>query len=140
MLQAMNTGHDGSMTTVHANSPRDAISRVETMVSMAGFDLPMKAIRQQFSSAVNVIVQGARLTGGPRRILQVSEVTGMEGETVTLQDIFVYKQEGINPEGKAFGAFHATGIRPSFIDRFKAFGIPLNMELFAPRILMKDYE
>ncbi len=140
MLQAMNTGHDGSMTTVHANSPRDAISRVETMVSMAGFDLPMKAIRQQFSSAVNVIVQGARLTGGPRKILQISEVTGMEGETVTLQDIFVYKQEGISPEGKAYGSFHATGIRPSFLDRFKSFGIPLDMELFSPRVLLKDYE
>ena len=140
MLQAMNTGHDGSMTTVHANSPRDAISRVETMVSMAGFDLPMKAIRQQFASAVNVIVQGARLTGGPRKILQVSEITGMEGETITLQDIFIYKQEGISPDGKAYGSFHATGIRPSFLDRFKAYGIPLNMELFSPRILLKDYE
>jgi pilus assembly protein CpaF len=140
MLQAMNTGHDGSMTTVHANSPRDAISRVETMVSMAGFDLPMKAIRQQFSSAVNVIVQGARLTGGPRKILQVSEVTGMEGETITLQDIFVYKQEGIGPDGKAFGSFHATGIRPTFLDRFKAYGVGLDMELFSPRLLFKDYE
>lgn len=140
MLQAMNTGHDGSMTTVHANSPRDAISRVETMVSMAGFELPIKAIRQQFSSAINIIVQGARLTGGPRKILQISECTGMEGETITLQDIFVYKQEGIGPDGKAYGSFHATGIRPTFLDRFKAYGVPLNMDLFEPRILMKDYE
>jgi pilus assembly protein CpaF len=136
----MNTGHDGSMTTVHANSPRDAISRVETMVSMAGFELPIKAVRQQFSSAVNVIVQGARLTGGPRKILQISEVTGMEGETITLQDIFIYKQEGVGQDGKAFGSFHATGIRPTFLDRFKAYGVPLNMRLFEPRVLLRDYE
>ncbi len=140
MLQAMNTGHDGSMTTVHANSPRDAISRVETMVSMAGFELPIKAVRQQFSSAVNVIVQGARLTGGPRKILQVSEVTGMEGETITIQDIFIYKQEGVGPDGKAFGSFHATGIRPTFLDRFKAYGVPLDMRLFEPRVMLRDYE
>ncbi len=140
MLQAMNTGHDGSMTTVHANSPRDAISRVETMVSMAGFELPIKAVRQQFASAVNVIVQGARLTGGPRKITQISEVTGMEGETITIQDIFSYKQEGVGPDGKAYGAFHATGIRPTFLDRFKAYGVPLDMSLFEPRILLKDYE
>ncbi|MFA5866277.1 MAG: CpaF family protein [Phycisphaerae bacterium] len=139
MLQAMNTGHDGSMTTVHANSPRDAISRVETMVSMAGFELPLKAIRQQFSAAINLIVQGARLTGGPRKIMQVSEVTGMEGETVTIQDIFHYKQEGIGPDGKAYGAFHATGLRPTFLERFKAYGIALNMNLFESRILSKDY-
>jgi pilus assembly protein CpaF len=138
MLQAMNTGHDGSMTTVHANSPRDAISRVETMVSMAGFELPIKAIRQQFASAVNIIVQGARLTGGPRKILQISEVTGMEGETVTVQDIFVFKQEGVTQDGRAYGAFHATGIRPTFMDRLKAHGVPLSMELFEPRILLRD--
>jgi pilus assembly protein CpaF len=140
MLQAMNTGHDGSMTTVHANSPRDAISRVETMVSMAGFELPIKAVRQQFAAAVNIIVQGARLTGGPRKILQISEVTGMEGEIITLQDIFIYKQEGVGPDGRAFGGFHATGIRPTCLDRFKAYGVPLDMRLFEPRILMKDYE
>ncbi len=140
MLQAMNTGHDGSMTTVHANSPRDAISRVETMVSMAGFELPLKAVRQQFASAVNIIVQGARLTGGPRKILQISEVTGMEGEIITLQDIFIYKQEGVGPDGRAYGSFHATGIRPTVLDRFKAYGVPLDMRLFEPRILLKDYE
>ncbi len=140
MLQAMNTGHDGSLTTIHANSPRDAISRVETMVSMAGFDLPMKAIRQQFASAINIIVQGARLTGGPRRILQISEVTGMEGETITLQDIFIYKQEGISPQSKAYGSFHTTGIRPTFLDRLKAYGLNINPEMFEPRLLMRDYD
>jgi len=140
MLQAMNTGHDGSMTTVHANSPRDAISRVETMVSMAGFELPIKAIRQQFSSAVNVIVQGARLTGGPRKILQVSEVTGMEGEVITLQDIFIYKQEGVGPDGKAYGSFHSTGLRSTFLDRFKSFGINMDVRLFENKVLLRDYE
>lgn len=140
MLQAMNTGHDGSMTTVHANSPRDAISRIETMVSMAGFDLPIKAIRQQFASAVNVLVQGARLPGGPRRITQVSEVTGMEGDTITLQDIFMYKQEGVDAARKAYGSFWATGLRPSFMDRLDAFGVGIAGEMFEPRILMKDYE
>ncbi len=140
MLQAMNTGHDGSLTTIHANSPRDAISRVETMVSMAGFDLPVKAIRQQFASAVNILVQGARLTGGPRRVINITEVTGMEGDTITLQDIFVYKQEGVGPDGKAYGRFYATGIRPTFLDRIKAFGVDLDLDMFEPRELMRDYE
>jgi len=140
MLQAMNTGHDGSLTTVHANSPRDAISRIETMVSMAGFDLPVKGIRQQFASAVNLLVQGARLTGGPRKVVKVSEVTGMEGDMITLQDIFTYKQEGVDPNGAAYGSFWATGIRPSFIDRFAAFGVPIDMDLFEQKVLMRDYE
>jgi len=139
MLQAMNTGHDGSMTTVHANSPRDAIARVETMVSMAGFDLTVKAIRQQFASAINLIVHGARLTGGPRRILQVSEVTGMEGEVITLQDLFVYKQEGVDASGKAYGSFWSTGLRPMFLDQLKAQGVPVDTTLFEPKMLMKDY-
>jgi len=138
MLQAMNTGHDGSMTTIHANSPRDAISRLETMVSMAGFELPVKAIRQQFSSAVNILVQGARLAGGPRKILQISEVTGMEGDTITLQDIFSYKQEGVDGSGKAYGSFWTTGIRPTFIDRFSSFGVPIDASIFQPRRLLSD--
>lgn len=140
MLQAMNTGHDGSLTTVHANSPRDAISRIETMVSMAGFDLPVKGIRQQFASAVNMMVQVARLTGGPRKITNICEVTGMEGDMITLQDIFIYKQEGVDPNGSAYGSFWATGIRPSFIDRFASFGVPIDMNLFEPKVLMRDYE
>lgn len=140
MLQAMNTGHDGSLTTIHANSPRDAIARVETMVSMAGFDLPVKAIRQQFASAVNLLVQAARLTGGPRRVMSITEVTGMEGDMVTLQDIFVYKQEGVSPEGKAYGRFYATGIRPTFLERIKSFGIDIDPSMFEPRELMRDYD
>jgi len=140
MLQAMNTGHDGSMTTIHANSPRDAIARIETMVSMTGFELPVKAIRQQFASAINVVVQGARLTGGPRKILQISEVTGMEGDMITLQDIFSFKQEGVEESGKAYGSFWATGIRPTFLDRLSAYGVALEVNMFEPRILLKDHE
>jgi pilus assembly protein CpaF len=111
MLQAMNTGHDGSITTVHANNTRDAVQRVETMVMMAGFELPVKAIRQQFSSAIDLIVQAQRLTGGPRKITTVSEVQGMEGDIITMQDIFAYEQVGISGKGKAYGRFVATGIR-----------------------------
>jgi len=140
MLQAMNTGHDGSMTTVHANSPRDAIARIETMVSMAGFELPVKAIRQQVSSAINVLVQGARLTGGPRKILQISEITGMEGDTITMQDIFTYTQEGLDGSGRAYGSFRSTGLRPTFLDRLKAYGTELDPDLFNPRVIMSDYE
>jgi len=140
MLQAMNTGHDGSMTTVHANTPRDAIGRIETMVSMAGYDLPVKAIRQQFASAVNILVQGARLTGGPRRVLYISEVTGMEGETITMQDLFVYKQEGVDGSGRAYGSFCATGIRPTFLEKLRAYGADVDVEIFEPRVMMKDYE
>jgi pilus assembly protein CpaF len=139
MLQAMNTGHEGSMTTIHANSPRDAISRLETMVSMAGYDLPVKSVRQQFASAVNVLIQVARLTGGPRRILKISEVAGMEDEMITLQDIFIYKQEGVDRAGKAYGAFYATGLRPSFVERFGAFGLDLSLDIFERRMMMKDY-
>lgn len=140
MLQAMNTGHEGSMTTVHANSTRDALARVETMVAMAGYDLPVKAIRQQFASAVNVIVHGARLLGGPRRIMKISEVVGMEGDTITMQDIFAYQQEGIDEEGKAYGHFKSTGIRPTFLPRLKACGEELPVDMFTERILMKDHE
>jgi len=140
MLQAMNTGHDGSLTTIHANTPRDAIGRVETMVSMAGFELPIKAIRQQFASAVNLLVQGARLTGGPRRVLQITEVTGMEGDVVTLQDIFVYKQEGVGADGRAYGSFWATGLRPTFLDRLRSHGCKIDPSIFEERCLLRDYE
>jgi len=135
MLQAMNTGHEGSMTTVHANSTRDAIQRVETMVMMAGFELPVKAIRQQFAAAIDLIIQAARLSGGPRKIMSVTEVSGMEGDVVTMQDIFRFEQTGITAGGKAYGRFVATGLRPSFLDRLKAAGCDLDMDLFEARVL-----
>ena len=140
MLQAMNTGHDGSLTTVHANNTRDAVQRVETMVMMAGFDLPVKAIRQQFSSALDLIVQAQRLTGGPRKITTVSEVQGMEGDTITMQDIFKFEQMGVSPGGKAFGQFVATGIRPGFLDRLSASGAEVDPQLFERQVLMVDDE
>ncbi len=140
MLQAMNTGHDGSLTTIHANSTRDAVQRVETMVMMAGFELPVKAIRQQFSSAVDVIVQAQRLTGGPRKITNVTEVQGMEGDIITMQDIFCFEQQGINPEGKAFGQFVATGIRPAFLGRLKAAGAEIDPAFFERQVLLTDEE
>jgi pilus assembly protein CpaF len=140
MLQAMNTGHDGSMTTIHANNTRDAVQRVETMVMMAGFELPTRAIRQQFASAVNVIVQAARLTGGPRKIISVTEVQGMEGDVVTMQDIFKYEQDGVNARGKAFGRIVSTGVRPGFMDRLKASGAIIDHNWFVARDLVADEE
>ncbi len=140
MLQAMNTGHEGSMTTIHANNTRDAVQRVETMVMMSGFELPAKAIRQQFASAINLIVQAARLTGGPRKILNVTEVQGMEGDVVTMQDVFKFEQDGINSEGKAFGRIVSTGVRPSFLDRLKAHGCHIDTNWFSPRTLISDVE
>ncbi|MBN2561491.1 MAG: CpaF family protein [Phycisphaerae bacterium] len=137
MLQAMNTGHDGSLTTIHANSVRDAVQRVETMVMMAGFDLPMKAIRQQFASAIHVLVNAARLTGGPRKIMSIAEVQGMEGDAVTMQEIFKYEQLGIDSSGKAHGRFIATGLRPGFLDRLKSSGVELDPALFERQVLME---
>jgi len=136
MLQAMNTGHDGSLTTIHANSTRDAVQRIETMVMMAGFDLPVKAIRQQFASAVDLIILASRLTGGPRKIVTITEVQGMEGDIVTMQDLFRFVQEGINEESKAYGHFEATGIRPTFLERLKAAGSEVSLDLFERRVLM----
>jgi pilus assembly protein CpaF len=130
MLQAMNTGHDGSLTTVHANSPRDAISRLEVMVSLANANMQMVSIRQQIASAVHVLVQAARLSDGSRRVVSITEVTGMEGDMVTLQDIFVFEKRGISAEGKVLGRFCATGIRPKFSDKLLAAGIRLSPELF----------
>jgi len=130
MLQAMNTGHDGSLTTAHANSPRDVLSRLETMVLMSGMDLPVRAIREQVSSAVNIIVQESRLSDGSRRIVAVTEVTGMEGEVITLQDIFIFKQTGIGQDGKVQGAFVATGNIPSFVPQLEAKGMRLDMKMF----------
>lgn len=136
MLQAMNTGHDGSLTTIHANNPRDGVARLETLVMMAGYDLPIKAIRQQLSSAVNVIIQANRLQGGPRRVTHITEITGMEQETVVMQDIFRFVQTGINEEGKAHGHFECTGVRPSFMHRLEQSGVRLPASAFRQRKIM----
>jgi pilus assembly protein CpaF len=133
MLQAMNTGHDGSLTTVHANTPRDAISRIETLVLMAGMELPLKVVRQQVSSAVDLIVQQTRLKDGQRKITAVTEVAGMEGEIVVLSDIFKFNQTGVTLDGKVLGEVSATGIRPNFSPRLEAAGFKLGAEIFAPR-------
>jgi pilus assembly protein CpaF len=130
MLQAMNTGHDGSLTTIHANTPRDAVARLEVMVSWAASNMPMTSIRQQISSAVHLLVQGARLSDGSRRVVSITEVTGMEGDVVTLQDIYVFEKRGLAEDGRVMGRFAATGIRPKFYERFLAAGIRLDPELF----------
>jgi pilus assembly protein CpaF len=135
MLQAMNTGHEGSLTTIHANSPRDAVSRIETMITMGGVELPMKALRQQFASAVQLIIQANRLQGGPRKITHITEVLGLEQETVIMQDIFVFVKDGIDESGRAFGHFESTGVRPSFMDRMHQSGVRLPANLFAQRVL-----
>jgi len=133
MLQAMNTGHDGSISTIHANTPRDALSRIETMVLMAGFDLPNKAIREQISSALNVILQLSRMSDGTRKVVTVSEVTGMEGDVVVMQDIFRFEKRGVDRDGKVLGEFRATGVRPKFLDAVHAAGIHLSANVFAYR-------
>jgi len=138
MIQAMNTGHEGSMTTVHANTPRDALSRLETMISMAGLDLPIRALRSQFASAVDLIIQASRLPGGPRKVTSVSEVLGMEGDTIIMQEIFAFRQLGVDTNGRAFGEFIATGVRPSFMDRLEQAGCDLSSDLFCQRVLLKD--
>lgn len=131
MLQAMNTGHDGSLTTAHANSPRDLVSRLETMVLMSGMEIPVKAIREQVSSALNIIVQQSRMKDGSRKIINITEVVGMEGDTVTLQDVFVYKPEGMDVTGKLKGKYVATGIRPSFLEKIAEGGILIRDEWFS---------
>jgi pilus assembly protein CpaF len=131
MLQAMNTGHDGSLTTLHANTPRDALSRLETMISMASLELPERAMRQQIASAINVVIQVSRLSDGSRKLMQVSEIVGMEGDIITMQDIFVYEREGIAENERVLGHFRATGIRPRFSDRLKSYGIDLSALLFS---------
>jgi pilus assembly protein CpaF len=130
MLQAMNTGHDGSLTTVHANSPRDAISRMETMALMANLNLPERAIRQQIASAISIVVQVSRMSDGTRRVTHLSEITGMDEEVVSMQDIFVFEKQGIAPNGRVLGQFSATGIRPKFAEKLKASGISLPANLF----------
>jgi pilus assembly protein CpaF len=138
MLQAMNTGHSGSMTTLHANSTRDAQARLETMIMMAGMELPMKAMRQQISSAVDLIIQANRLQGGPRKVTSLTEVMNMEQDVIIMQDVFRYRQLGIDQNGRAFGQFEATGVRPSFVARLEAAGIKLPTNLFQERILLRD--
>ena len=130
MLQAMNTGHDGSLTTVHANSPRDAISRLEVMVSMANSNMQINAIRQQIASAVHMLVQASRFSDGSRRVTSITEVTGMEGQIITLQDLFVFEKRGIDAEGRVIGRFAATGIRPKFYEKLVSAGIRLRTEIF----------
>lgn len=137
MLQAMNTGHDGSLTTIHANTPRDCLTRVETLVAMAGLNLATKALRHYISSAIDVILQMTRLSDGSRKMTSLSEIVGMEGETITLQEIFLFQQTGLDEERKVHGQFRATGVRPKFVERFKALGITCDPSIFDPE---KIYE
>jgi pilus assembly protein CpaF len=130
MLQAMNTGHDGSLTTIHANGPREALYRLDTMVAMANLNIPEKAIRQQISSAVNMVVQISRMADGTRKVTAVSELTGMEGEVITMQDIFLFERSGLGPDGKVRGRFRATGIRPKCAERLASSGVHLPMDMF----------
>ncbi|MBT8414037.1 MAG: CpaF family protein [Boseongicola sp.] len=132
MLQAMNTGHDGSMTTIHANSARDGVSRLENMISMAGIEMPLKASRAQISSAVNLIVQASRLQDGSRRMVSITEVTGMEGEVISMQEIFRYQRVGLTPDNKIIGHFTATGVRSHFSERFRMWGYDLPPNIFEP--------
>jgi len=130
MLQAMNTGHEGSLATIHANTPRDALSRLENMIGMAGLNLPVKAARQQISSAITAIIQIGRLADGKRKVMSIQEITGMEGDVITMQEIFVFEKAGISKEGKVIGRFRATGVRPKCAERLKAAGILLPAEMF----------
>ena len=130
MLQAMNTGHDGSLTTVHANTPRDALSRIETMIAMGNVSLPEKAIRQQISSAIQLVVQQTRLADGSRKVTSISEITGMEGDVITMQEIFTFEKMGMTQDGKVIGRFRATGVRPKMAERLKAAGIHLPSDMF----------
>jgi pilus assembly protein CpaF len=134
MLQAMNTGHEGSLTTVHANTPRDALSRVENMVSMANLNIPERAVRHQIASAIHAVVQIARLADGTRKVVAISEVTGMEGEVVSMQDVFTFERKGITEGGKVSGVLRATGIRPKFADRLAAAGCRLRPQLFESQV------
>jgi pilus assembly protein CpaF len=130
MLQAMNTGHEGSLTTVHANSVRDALARVENMVSMANLSIPELAVRQQLASAFHAVIQVARLADGSRRVMSLSEVTGLEGEMLTMQEIFCFERKGLTEAGNVRGSFRSTGIRPRFADRLAAAGFPVRLSLF----------
>ena len=132
MMQAMNTGHEGSMATIHANSPRDALSRLENMIGLSGMNLPAKISRQQISAALTAIVQVARLTDGRRKVISIQEMTGMEGDIITMQELYAFKQTGVAKDGTVQGHFAATGLRPKFGDRLKSFGIALPDSLFDP--------
>jgi pilus assembly protein CpaF len=134
MLQAMNTGHDGSMTTVHANTARDAISRVEQMIGMSGVEISSRSARAQIASAINVVLQLVRLSDGRRRLISVSEITGMEGDVITMQEIFRFRQTGRSSEGEVLGCFEATGIRPRFLEDAISHGISLSPDLFRPDV------
>jgi len=129
MLQAMNTGHDGSLTTVHANTPRDALSRIETMAMMASLNLPEMAVRQQMAAAIHIVVQVARMSDGSRRVTHITEITGTSDAIVSMQDIFLFEKRGIGPNGKVLGRFYATGIVPKFAEKLKAAGMPLTVSL-----------
>ena len=132
MLQAMNTGHEGSLATIHSNTPRDALSRLENMVSMAAVNLTPRAIRQQIVSAVTVVLQVSRLTDGTRKLVSMQEITGMEGEVISMQEIFLFEQRGVDPQGRVLGHFSATGVRPRFADRLRLFGVPVPDDAFDP--------
>jgi pilus assembly protein CpaF len=132
MLQAMNTGHDGSLTTVHSNTPRDAIARIENMVLMANLELPVRVIREQIASAINLVVHLTRLRDGSRRVTHVTEIVGMEGEMVTTQDVFLFRQQGVDDNGRVRGTITATGIRPKCVERIEQEGIALPTDVFVP--------
>ena len=134
MLQAMNTGHDGSLTTIHANSPRDALYRLDTMVAMADLNIPERAVRQQVASAVNVVVQLTRLSDGNRRVTAISELTGMEQDVITMQDIYVFDRSGVTPDGRVSGVFRATGIRPKCAQQLVTSGFAMPPEMFEHRL------
>jgi pilus assembly protein CpaF len=130
MLQAMNTGHDGSLTTIHSNSPRDALLRLETLIALSGLNIPNLAVRQYVASAIDVVIQLQRLLDGTRKIVSLQEIVGMEGGIVTMQEIFMFEQTGVTQEGNVTGRFRTTGVLPRFVDRFKAHGVPVPHEMF----------
>jgi pilus assembly protein CpaF len=130
MLQAMNTGHEGSMTTIHANTPRDALSRLESMVAMSNMNLPERTVRQQIASAITIVVQCSRLSDGSRKVMSIAEITGMDENVISMQDIFTFERKGIGPNGKVIGTFKPSGIRPRFLDRLRTAGVVLPGELF----------
>ncbi len=138
MLQAMNTGHEGSLTTTHANTPRDCIARLETLIMMSGFELPVKAMRTQIASAVDLVIQANRLQGGPRKVTHVTEICGMENDTIVMQDVFKFIQDGVDENGRAIGRFVCTGVRPKCMDRLEASGIKLPSSIFRERVMMAD--
>ncbi len=138
MLQAMNTGHEGSMTTIHANTPRDAVGRLETMIMMSGFEMPLKPMRTQIASAVDLIIQASRLQGGPRKVTAISEITGMEQDTLVMQDIYRYEKQGLDENGRAYGQFIATGIRPAFMSRLESAGVRLPSSACRERVMLED--